>query len=399
MVECCTVDCTRRLHRQGVRIVKRVAIAAVVVLVIMVTAGAAEAKWAEVRKPKEPPSDVLTRGNLDCSGAIPMAVGQTIWASNIGGDTNVDGYPDCVGWSEEGGEVVFELTIDGPSCVDIGISLWYRPDLYDLDWFLLASCNEDAGDEDNCIEYDDYGWPVDCIEPGTYYLVVDGADGDECEFVVSVYRNEPVAECGPLLSTCHMWDFNTSAEGFVHEECGVTSPTWAWGAAPPGVPETACGDTEVTNVLCTGLSGAYPNNAADAVWVGPTLLGEDCTCLEVCHFYVVEDGYDGGMVGLTTDGGTTWSLLTPARGYDEIGDWENSCVGPFPRFTGEDATEFRTDSFDLTPWIGEVVSIGFFFGSDNSVQELGWYILWAAIGSSGTPVENTSWGAIKALYR
>ncbi len=372
-----------------------VAIALAVVLTVVLSVGVAEAKWKEVRKPKEPSAAAVTRGNLDCSGATPITVGQTIWSTNVGAPANVDAYPDCeIPWSEDGGEAVFELTIEGAFCQDIGISLWYRPDLCDLDWFLLGSC-----DEGDCIEFDDYGWPVDCIDPGTYYLVVDGFEGDECDFLLAVYRNEPDDECSPLASICKEWDFNTSDEGFVHQACGVQNNVWEWGAAPAGIPDVACGDTEVANVLCTGLGGSYSIESADAVWVGPTLLGEDCSCLEVCHFYVLEDGYDGGMVGITTDGGTTWSLLTPARGYDAIGDWDNSCIGSFPCFTGEGATDFRTDSFDLTPWIGETVSIGFFFGSDSSTEELGWYILWAAIGNSGSPVENTSWGAIKALYR
>lgn len=240
---------------------------------------------------------------------------------------------------------------------------------------------------------------MDCLDPGTYYIVVDDYEDDECDFVLAVYHNEPMDECAPLASVCHMWDFNTSDEGFVHAPCGVQLNTWEWGAAPGVIPETACDDVEVTNVLCTGLGGSYPSEAADAAWVGPVLLDDGCECLEVCHFYVTEEYYDGGMVGLTADGGVTWNLLTPAVGYDYIGEWDNSCIGPFPCFTGEDATEFRTDSFDLTPWMGETVSIGFFFGADGSTEELGWYILWAAIGSSGSAVENTTWGAIKSLYR
>jgi hypothetical protein len=376
---------------------RRVAIA--LVLILVVTAGEAGAghigqQWKEVRKPTEPPSEVLTRGSLDCSVAIPIAVGETIWSSNIGAPTNVDGYPECISWSEEGGEVVFELTLDGPSNQDIGISLWYRPDLCDLDWFFLGSC-----DESDCLEFDNYSWPIDDLAPGTYYLVVDGFTGDECDFVVAVYPNEPVPECSPILSACHTWDFNSSDEEFVHLECGYTVLSWEWGPAPAGIPETACGGTPVTNVLSTGLSGSYPSYAADAVLIGPVLVGEDCSCLEICHYYSMQRWDDGGMVGLTTDGGTTWSLLTPARGYDEIGDWDNSCIGPWPCFSAVGAGEFVVDSFDITPWIGSEVSIGFFFGADGSVEYAGWNILWAAIGTSENPVEHSSWGAIKALYR
>jgi len=363
------------------------------ILFTSVSVSEAGAKWKEVRKPTKPSAEILMRGDLDCSGAIPIAVGETIWTNNFDSPKNVPGYPVCIDWDEPGGEVVFELTIDEP-CSDIGISLWYRPDFFDLDWFLLGSC-----DEDDCIEYDDYGWYVDCLDPGTYYIVVDDYEDDQCVFVLSVYRNASTTECSPLTSTCHIWDFNVSDGEFEHEECGVPLVAWEWGAAPPGIPETACGDIEVNNILCTGLSGEYPSDGGDAVWVGPVTLDAECNCLEICHFYNTEEYYDGGMVGVTTDDAETWSLLTPARGYDYIGEWDNSCIGPFPCFTGDDATEFRTDSFDLTPWIGETVSIGFFFGSDGSTEDLGWYVLWAAIGTSESPVENTSWGAIKALYR
>jgi len=336
----------------------------------------------------------VSRGNLDCSGAIPIEVGQTIWATIVGGPTNVDQYPVCVDWLEDGGEVVFELTMPGPTDDDIGISLWYRIDLCDLDWFLLGSC-----DEADCIEYDDYGWPVDEIPPGTYYIVVDGYEGDECEFVLSVYWNEETESCSPLTSVCQMWDFNASDEGFVHRLCGVPVTTWEWGAAPLTIPETACGDVEVSNVLCTGLSGTYPSEAGDAAYVGPVTLETGCTCLELCHYYDTEEYYDGGMVGLSTDDGVTWELLTPARGYDSIGDWDSSCIGPFPCFNGQDHEEFLLDSFDLTPWVGETIWIGFFFGADGSSEEQGWYILSAAIGSSESPVEDATWGTIKALYR
>jgi hypothetical protein len=43
--------------------------------------------------------------------------------------------------------------------------------------------------------------------------------------------------------------------------------------------------------------------------------------------------------------------------------------------------------------------IGFFFGSDSSDHWGGWYILWANLGTDKTPVEATTWGTIKAMYR
>jgi hypothetical protein len=363
-------------------------------LVLAVSSFAGAGKWKEERTPTEPSPELVARGDLDCTGAIPIEIGQTIWSTNVGAPTNVDLYPTCTDeWDESGGEVVFELTVQ--DYADIGISLWYRVDMCDLDWFLLEDCDEDG----DCVEYDDYGWPVDSIEPGTYYLVVDGYEGDECAFAIAVYMNEGIDGCGPLTSVCHTWDFNAVEPTLTHADCGFPQDVWEWGAAPGALPDTACGGETVSNVLCTGLSGTYPAEGGEGIYLDAVMLSEGCTCLEVCHFYDIRGGYDGGMVGLTTDGGATWSLLTPARGYDDIGDWDNTCIGPWPCFTGEGMMEFRVDHFDLTPWAGQSVSIGFFFGSDSSSAALGWFILYAAIGSSESAVEQGSWGSIKALYR
>ena len=43
---------------------------------------------------------------------------------------------------------------------------------------------------------------------------------------------------------------------------------------------------------------------------------------------------------------------------------------------------------------------GFFFGSDGSIVYPGWYVKWIKTGGGHTtPVEDSSWGAIKAMYR
>lgn len=365
-----------------------------VVLVLSVVACTADAKWKEPRKSRSGPGEVVTRGDLDCSGAIPIALGQTIRSSNVGAPTNVDGYPVCIGWDESGGEVVFELTLDGPASLDIGVSLWSGEySECDLDWFFLGSC-----DESDCIEYDDYGWPIYNLAPGTYYIVVDGADGDECEFMITVYHIEPVPECGPLDSVCHLWDFNVSPEGFGRAPCASGVVAWSWGPPPFGVPDMACGNP-VTNVLGAGIGGGYPNNAGEVAGIGPVMITEDCYCFELCHWYEIETGYDGGMVVVTTDNGLTWDFVSPARGYDLIGEWDNDCIGPFPCFSSEVVFDFIVDYFDLSPWIGSEVIIGFVFGSDSSVRETGWHIARAALGGHDSPVEHSSWGAIKGLYR
>jgi hypothetical protein len=44
--------------------------------------------------------------------------------------------------------------------------------------------------------------------------------------------------------------------------------------------------------------------------------------------------------------------------------------------------------------------IGFFFGSDGSVQYPGWYVKWVKLGGNAPiSIEDSSWGRIKSMYR
>jgi hypothetical protein len=70
-------------------------------------------------------------------------------------------------------------------------------------------------------------------------------------------------------------------------------------------------------------------------------------------------------------------------------------------FTGHTHnTAFMLDCFDLRQYVGQPIWIGFFYGSDSSVQYPGWYIKWVKFGSDlPSSTEDRSWGSIKALYR
>ena len=128
---------------------------------------------------------------------------------------------------------------------------------------------------------------------------------------------------------------------------------------------------------------------------------EQCTCLELCHWYEIEEGYDGGNVKVSTDGGSTWDLITPQEGYPALAFEDPVCVGDEMAFAEEyyPADEFFRNCFDLSAYIGQQIHIGFFFGSDGSYTMRGWYIDKVILGTGEVPVEQSSWGAIKALYR
>jgi hypothetical protein len=244
-------------------------------------------------------------------------------------------------------------------------------------------------------------WPVgDTLTIAFGYTGYDGAQAsfDALAFGAP-YGQE--ASCCPLVSVCDTLDFNVSGHGWSQEPCGGAS-VWAWGTSP-NPPSTACDGVPVTYTLGTMAGARYPTLSGEAALVGPLAVTQDCHCLEICHYYQTEEGYDGGNVKLSTNGAVSWTLVYPSGGYDAI---LNSVSYPAACVTGEQAFSgdtgiFVTDCFDLTSFIGENVLVGFFFGSDSfATDDVGWYIKWLKLGTgTDTPVRPTSWGAIKAMYR
>ena len=244
------------------------------------------------------------------------------------------------------------------------------------------------------------------VEIGFGYVGEDGAE-QYLDAVSLYYQEPPEPPCCPLDVECYTFDFNVGACGVQFFECeGV--PTWEWGVPDPLVPTVACDDVPVTNTLGTTLIGSYPAYAGEIAAIGPVDITEDCWCLELCHDYDFESDYtlwDAGNVKVSTDGGATWILVTPADGYDGTAPlctdtYTPLCVCEEEVFAFSVPT-FVRDCFDLRQFAGESVLIGFCFGADSyASSDIGWYIKWAKVGRpQGTAVEEQSWGTIKAMYR
>jgi hypothetical protein len=368
----------------------RFAISLLVLILVAATAVAAADKgktWSD------PTSGA--RQNLDCSNALYLGCDDWVSGDNTAAPSNVSSYP-CIYWNESGGEVVYEITLPEPHCHSLSIEL--DPQGCDLDVFLLGSC-----DENDCLDYGDDFIRAGCLEPGTYYVVVDGRDGAECGYYLSTFCNVcdcPEEPCCPFDNVCYFADYNDSPAGAFTLPCGGVENVWYWGPATPGVPDVACDGVPVTNVLGTSQYGEYPPNSGEIALNMYGYLDPHCTCLELCHYYDFESEYDGGNVQISTDAGASWQIVHPQRGYDNPWvDPSTPCVGGQPAFGGT-AGHFVRDCFDISAFVGETVWIGFHFGSNSSVERLGWYIKWLKVGSrEGSPVEERSWGTIKAMYR
>jgi hypothetical protein len=369
----------------------------VVLMVLLAVASAATAAEKGERGCTGGPGSVP--GPLDCTNAIPIGCGDSVEGDNTGMPNSAVCY-SCVIYAEDGGEVVYELVISGPECYEITVSM--VPDgNSDLDLFFLGSC-----DELDCLYYSATTGPenlvTDCIQPGTYYIVVDGYQGAEAPFTLTVDCVECDClgpPCCPNTYDCYVLDFN-QFNTYTVIPCDGAS-CWEWGP-PVGIPEVSCDDVPVTNVLGTVLTGDYPADAGEIAVVGPFPISvDDCYCMEICHYYDIQTDYDGGNVKVSTNGGTSWTLVTPAGRYPDVTYYSPRCVPIEPAYTGHPEFAFIRDCFDLSAYDGMDILVGFFFGSDGSQGYPGWYIKWVKIGGEAppVPVDGASWGSIKSLYR
>jgi hypothetical protein len=337
-----------------------------------------------------------TRGLLDCTISPGLNCAGVVVGDNIGAPNNVSFY-GCTSWNESGGEVVYEFVIERV-CYSFTATLLNTT--ADLDVFIVGSC-----DENDCIAYGDTYATSPCIEPGTFYVVVDGYNGAEGYFELEVECEVcgcPEPPCAPMVFHCNELDFNLDRADYTTEACEGGASCWEWGMPLEGtIPGIACEDKEVTNILGTFLIGPYTTCGERAI-VGPFSINADCWCLELCHYYDTEPRYDGGNVKISIDGGATWEIIVPARGYDDIGSsFGAACIADQPIFTGHgSAHSFQTDCFDLSEYTGKEVLIAFDFGADGSTAYVGWYIQWVMVGGHNvSPTEDRTWGSIKSLYK
>ena len=87
-----------------------------------------------------------------------------------------------------------------------------------------------------------------------------------------------------------------------------------------------------------------------------------------------EEGWDFGVVQVSTDNGATWASLSNAdttSAHDP--DAEQRIVDQLPGFTGSSGG-VRNESFDLSAYAGQSVLLGFRYLTDGGVDLPGWWV-------------------------
>ena len=108
----------------------------------------------------------------------------------------------------------------------------------------------------------------------------------------------------------------------------------------------------------------------------PVLLGE-AEILSFWHRYQIEEHFDGAVLEISTDGGTTWTDLGPyitANGYTgTISTNYQNPIGGQEAWTG-DLTAWTEVTVDLSSFAGQSVNIRWRLGCDRTAGTKGWYI-------------------------
>jgi hypothetical protein len=108
----------------------------------------------------------------------------------------------------------------------------------------------------------------------------------------------------------------------------------------------------------------------------PVLLGNG-EILSFWHRYQIEEHFDGAVIEISTDGGSTWTDLGPyitANGYnDTISTNYQNPIGGQEAWTG-DLTTWTEVTVDLSSFAGQSVNIRWRLGCDRLTGAKGWYI-------------------------
>jgi len=144
---------------------------------------------------------------------------------------------------------------------------------------------------------------------------------------------------------------------------------WQWGDPTAGGINAYSG----VNVWGTRLTGHYLNNAN---WYlnSPEILIPNNSHLIFYHYHEFDVAYgtfyDGGNVKISTDGGSTFTLITPVGGYD---GYISSFSPDEPGFVGT-ISDWEQVVFDLSNYSEQDAIIRWHFKSNNTRIDLGWYI-------------------------
>ena len=126
------------------------------------------------------------------------------------------------------------------------------------------------------------------------------------------------------------------------------------------------------------VGGGYLDGSDGVLVTAPIQIGNGAS-LQFQHWLDAEDdaggtAWDGALVEISTDGGSSWAPFVPIGGYTHtiIENAASPFPAGYPCWSG--SFNWRPEQFDLSAYSGTVVQIRFRFGSDGYVTAGGWFV-------------------------
>ncbi len=217
-----------------------------------------------------------------------------------------------------------------------------------------------------------------------YYIVraSDGSNGAEDGNLVRL----SATPTGPAVDGT----FTSGAEPGdpVFDAEGIDGPTTS--AAPPQVDHAGW---HMSSTRKHGGQQSFWSTAANnlcVTLVTPPLqlsTGEAST-LSFWSAWDIEQGWDGGVVEISTDGGTNWTRLAPVGGYPGTITQGGTLCGIAQgsgAFTGEGHFTFSQHDFDLSAYAGQNVKLRWLYRTDTAQTGEGWFIDDVALSHAQVP--------------
>ena len=122
---------------------------------------------------------------------------------------------------------------------------------------------------------------------------------------------------------------------------------------------------------------SFSNNAATVLTSPSYSLPNAETEFSFWHDYNLENTFDGGVIEVSTNGGTNWIDLgdkITQNGYNRlISNAWGSYIGGRQAFSGNSVNFIKT-VVDLSSYKNQAIKLRFLMADDNSVAFTGWYV-------------------------
>ena len=135
-------------------------------------------------------------------------------------------------------------------------------------------------------------------------------------------------------------------------------------------------------------STAANNLCVTLVTPALTLTADETSTLSFWTLWDIEQGWDGGVVEISTDDGSNWTRLTPAGGYPGTITSGGSLCGIAQgsgAFTGENQFTWTQKQVDLAAYAGQQVKLRWLYRTDTAQTGEGWFVDDVAITHAQVP--------------